>query len=120
MIEDTITLDALKSIGLNLYERKIFVSLLTKGVATAAGCFLVISPFVFLVCLLVYILVLCCWGYSSAGSLTAAAILPGFIWLSTHSAPITGCALIMAILIFIRHRDNIKRLLNGTEHSSLR
>ena len=36
MIEDTITLDALKSIGLNLYERKIFVSLLTKGVATAA------------------------------------------------------------------------------------
>jgi len=36
MIEDTITLDALKSIGLNLYERKIFVSLLTKGIATAA------------------------------------------------------------------------------------
>src|SRR4030065_103202 len=29
-------LDALKSIGLNLYERKIFVALLAKGVATAA------------------------------------------------------------------------------------
>jgi len=50
-----------------------------KGVATAAGCFLVISPFVFLVCVLVYVLVLCCWGHSSAGSLSASAILPGAI-----------------------------------------
>ncbi len=91
-----------------------------KGVATAAGCFLVISPFVFLVCVLVYVLVLCCSGYSSAGSLSAAAILPGAIWLATHSLPITGCAFIMALLIFVRHADNIKRLLEGTEHSSLR
>ena len=36
MIEDTEILDTLKSIGLNLYERKIFVSLLAKGIATAA------------------------------------------------------------------------------------
>lgn len=91
-----------------------------KGVATAAGCILVISPFVFLVCVLVYVLVVCCWGYSSAGSLSAAAILPGAIWLGTHSLPITGCAFIMALLIFVRHADNIKRLLEGTEHSSLR
>ncbi|NVL90756.1 MAG: glycerol-3-phosphate 1-O-acyltransferase PlsY [Desulfobacterales bacterium] len=91
-----------------------------KGVATAAGCFLVISPFVFLVCILVYILVLCCWGYSSAGSLSAAAILPGAIWLATHSAVITGCAFVVALLIFVRHADNIKRLLEGTEHSLFR
>ena len=90
-----------------------------KGVSTAAGCFLVISPFVFLVCVLVYVLVLCCWGHSSAGSLSASAILPGAIWLATHSVPITGCALIMALLIFVRHADNIKRLLKGTEHSPL-
>ena len=91
-----------------------------KGVATAAGCFLVISPFVFLVCVLVYVLVLCRWGYSSAGSLSAATILPAAVWLATHSVPVTGCAFIMAVLIFVRHADNIKRLLEGTEHSSLR
>ena len=91
-----------------------------KGVATAAGCFLVISPFVFLVCVLVYVVVLCCWGYSSAGSLSAATILPGAVWLATHSVPVTGCALVMAVLIFVRHADNIKRLVDGTEHSSLR
>lgn len=36
MVASTVVLDALKSIGLNLYERKIFVALLAKGVATAA------------------------------------------------------------------------------------
>lgn len=36
MVGTTEALDALKSIGLNLYERKIFVSLLAKGLATAA------------------------------------------------------------------------------------
>jgi glycerol-3-phosphate acyltransferase PlsY len=90
-----------------------------KGVATAAGCFLVISPFVVLVCVLAYVVVLCCWGYSSAGSLSAATILPGAVWLATHSVPVTGCALVMAVLIFVRHADNIKRLVEGTEHSSL-
>jgi len=86
-----------------------------KGVATAAGCFLVISPLVFLVCVLVYVLVLCTSGYSSAGSLSAAAVLPGAIWLATHSAPITGCAFVMALLIFARHAENIRRVLDGME-----
>lgn len=36
MIATTEALDALKSIGLNLYERKIFVALLAKGIASAA------------------------------------------------------------------------------------
>ena len=90
-----------------------------KGVATAAGCFLVISPLVFLICALVYVMVLCWWGYSSAGSLSAAVVLPGGVWLATHSVPLTGCALVMAVVIFVRHADNIRRLLEGTEHSSL-
>ena len=36
MIASQEVLDVLKSIGLNLYERKIYVALLAKGVATAA------------------------------------------------------------------------------------
>jgi glycerol-3-phosphate acyltransferase PlsY len=91
-----------------------------KGVATAAGCLLIMSPLAFLICALVYVLVLCSSGYSSAGSLSAAALLPWAIWLATHSAPMTVCFLVMAVLVFIRHADNIKRLLKGTEHSSLR
>jgi glycerol-3-phosphate acyltransferase PlsY len=89
-----------------------------KGVATAAGCFLVISPLTFLVCLLVYVLMLCWWEYSSVGSLSAAVILPFVVWLSTSSIPFTLCALTMSVMIFVRHTDNIKRLLEGTEHTS--
>ena len=88
-----------------------------KGVATAAGCFLIISPIVFLVGVMVYVLVLCWWGYSSTGSLSAAAILPVAVWVATNSVPLTGCALIMAVIIFVRHADNIRRLLKGTENS---
>lgn len=92
-----------------------------KGAATAAGCFLVMSPpLVFVACVLVYVLVLCVSGYSSAGSLSAAAVAPWAAWLATHSIPITVFALAVALLIFVRHSDNIKRLLDGTEHSSLR
>ncbi len=91
-----------------------------KGVATAAGCFLVISPLAFSVCVLVYLLALCSTGYSSVGSLCAAIVLPIAIWLTTHSVLITCCAGIMTLFIFARHTDNIKRLLEGTEHSSLR
>ncbi len=36
MIEDTEILDTLKGIGLNLYERKVFLALLAKGIASAA------------------------------------------------------------------------------------
>jgi len=91
-----------------------------KGVATVAGCFLIISPLVFGICALVYILILCIWGYSSASSLSAAAVLPGAIWLDLHSVPILCSAIIMTLLIYIRHADNIRRLIDGTEHSSLR
>ena len=87
-----------------------------KGVATAAGCFLVISPLTFLVCLLVYVLMLCWWGYSSVGSLSAAVILPPTVWLTTGSVPVAVCALTMAVMIFVRHADNIKRLLEGAEN----
>ncbi|MBW1896086.1 MAG: glycerol-3-phosphate 1-O-acyltransferase PlsY [Deltaproteobacteria bacterium] len=91
-----------------------------KGVATAAGCFMVISPFAFFISSLVYILVLCWTGYSSLGSLSAATILPGAIWLSSHSVPVTVCALTIAVAIYIRHAENIRNLLRGTEHSPLR
>jgi acyl phosphate:glycerol-3-phosphate acyltransferase len=88
-----------------------------KGVATALGCFLVISPVSLLISLLVFIMILCWTGRVSAGSLAAAAALPVAVWESTGSGVLTGCALIVAAGIGIRHRANIRRLLAGTEPS---
>jgi glycerol-3-phosphate acyltransferase PlsY len=86
-----------------------------KGVATCAGCFVVLSPLACLGALLTFIVVLFSSKRVSAGSLAAAAVLPWVAWFSTDSFYITVSAVTMALFIFMRHRDNIKRLVSGTE-----
>lgn len=86
-----------------------------KGVATCAGCFVVLSPLACLSALLTFIVVLFTSRRVSAGSLAAAAVLPGVVWFSTDSLPVTVSAGIMTVFIFVRHRDNIKRMISGTE-----
>lgn len=86
-----------------------------KGVATCAGCFVVLSPPAGLSALLIFIVVLYSSKRVSAGCLSAVAVLPCAAWFSTDSLPITGSAAIMTGFIFIRHTDNIKRLISGTE-----
>jgi len=86
-----------------------------KGVATAAGCFLVISPWAFLAAITVFIIVAYSYRLVSAGSLTASAVLPVAVWFAGHSIYYTSCAVIISIFIFFRHRENINRLLSGTE-----
>ncbi|CAB1058795.1 Acyl-phosphate:glycerol-3-phosphate O-acyltransferase PlsY (EC [Olavius sp. associated proteobacterium Delta 1] len=86
-----------------------------KGVATCAGCFTVLSPLACLSALLTFIVVLFSSKRVSAGSLAAAAVLPWVAWFTTDSPHITVSAAIMAVFIFMRHRDNIKRLVSATE-----
>lgn len=86
-----------------------------KGVATAAGCFAVISPVAMVILILVFILVACWSKRVSLASLAAAAVLPVAVWKATHSQIMTGCAVITSLFIYFRHVDNIKRLLSGTE-----
>jgi glycerol-3-phosphate acyltransferase PlsY len=86
-----------------------------KGVATAAGCFAVVSPAAVLAAGGVFFAVLVIARRVSAGSLSAAAVLPFAVWLSADSAVLPASASIVALFIFMRHRDNLKRLLAGKE-----
>lgn len=86
-----------------------------KGVATAAGCLAVISPVAVLAALAVFLLAAVASKRVSAGSLAGAAALPAAVWWTTHSAAFSGCALVLAVGIFVRHRANIRRLIDGTE-----
>jgi len=86
-----------------------------KGVATAAGCFLVISPMSVLAALIAFLLVLGWSGRVSAGSLSAATVLPAAVWWRLGSPVYCGCAALMAVMIVLRHWENIRRLLNGSE-----
>lgn len=90
-----------------------------KGVATAAGCFLVISVPATMVACLTFILFVCISSRASVGSLAAAAVLPLAVLKATSSSVFTFCAAAIAFCIFIRHKDNINRLLTGKEPPSL-
>jgi len=86
-----------------------------KGVATTAGAFLVMAPVAILVALLVFTLCVCWFNRVSVASLAAAAVLPVAIWEATGSGVFTGSATWVAVAIFIRHKDNLNRLIKGTE-----
>ncbi|MCD6274215.1 MAG: glycerol-3-phosphate 1-O-acyltransferase PlsY, partial [Deltaproteobacteria bacterium] len=86
-----------------------------KGVATAAGCFFVLSPMASFTALLIFILFVCCFNRVSVGSLAATAVLPPAVWKFSGSLIMTEFAVIIGILIYYRHRENIKRLLAGSE-----
>ncbi|AIF81949.1 hypothetical protein I862_06975 [endosymbiont of Acanthamoeba sp. UWC8] len=84
-----------------------------KGVATAVAVLLVSVPYVGLVFVFSWILVFALSRTVSLASLSAAlcSTITAF-WFAT---PYFIMSLVLCILIFYRHKDNIKRLLNGTE-----
>jgi acyl phosphate:glycerol-3-phosphate acyltransferase len=91
-----------------------------KGVATAAGVFLVLCLPAALGALLVFALVVGFWRYVSLASVSAAAAMPllvYFLW-APHFAPpisVTVGSLAAAMLIVYKHDANLQRLVEGTE-----
>jgi glycerol-3-phosphate acyltransferase PlsY len=85
-----------------------------KGVATAFGVLLGVSPTLAILSLLVWLLVFKLKGYVSLASLSASAFA---VVLSLFLLPfkLFLMSLIIGVFIFYKHRDNIKRLLEGTE-----
>ncbi len=86
-----------------------------KGVATAWGCFLVISPLSSLVVVLVFVMVAGVSNRASLASLSGAVVLPMAVWFATHAAVATVCGIAVSTLIVFRHKQNIVRLVQGTE-----
>ena len=91
-----------------------------KGVATAAGIFLVLSPLACLAAVILFVLVVIFWRYVSLGSVSAATAMPlliYFLWAPRHAPPpaVTVGAMAAALLIIYKHRGNLQRLLEGAE-----
>ncbi len=93
-----------------------------KGVGTAAGMIVALYPLAALICLGLFIIVVYFTRYVSLGSLLAAAGLPLILWagekifMKQVPAPMFQFSLVLAVLIFYTHRQNIRRLLAGTEN----
>ncbi|HYL61907.1 MAG TPA: glycerol-3-phosphate 1-O-acyltransferase PlsY [Candidatus Methylomirabilis sp.] len=91
-----------------------------KGVATAAGVFLVLCPLACLGAAILFLLVVIYWRFVSLGSISAAAAMPllmYFFWAPHHAPPhaITFGSLAAALLIVYKHDGNIRRLVRGNE-----
>ena len=91
-----------------------------KGVATAAGAFLVLCPAALLGSVILFLLVVFFWRYVSLASISAAAAMPLLIYLlwAPHHAPplmVTFGALAAAMIIIYKHDANIQRLVQGEE-----
>ena len=87
-----------------------------KGVATAVGAFLVLAPLATLVCAGTFVAVVALTRYVSLGSMIAIVVLPPIAGGIFH-APVAAVAAAAgtAILVILKHRENLKRLAAGTE-----
>jgi len=98
-----------------------------KGVAASLGAMLGVYPYLTwpgLFAMVLWAVVVKLSGYVSLGSVIAATSLPltfvalGFVkgWSLTEHYPLLVLCLLLAALILLRHRDNMSRLLAGTEN----
>ncbi|MCL4123377.1 UNVERIFIED_CONTAM: hypothetical protein GTU68_025290 [Idotea baltica] len=86
-----------------------------KGVATAFGTFLGIYPLAALFALFSFAAVFLISKIVSLASVLAALSVPIFSYFIIGASPINFFLMLISLLVVFRHKDNIKRLLNGTE-----
>ena len=87
-----------------------------KGVATALGIFLVLSPLSVLCILVVFVLVLWKWRYISLASISSAASIPLMVLLFERSFALFLATLVIGGIVIWRHKGNIELLRSGAEN----
>ncbi len=94
-----------------------------KGVATGVGVFLVLTPLAVVLAGLIFAIVVWRTRYVSLGSMLGAVAIPLFVLLRNAFVqpiepfmPIMSASMAGAMLIVFAHRENIRRLKNGTEN----
>ena len=88
-----------------------------KGVATALGVYLVISPIAVLIEFILFAGIVWKWRFISLGSIICATTIPILIaFFRSDSQAYFVLSVIIAALILYRHQANISRLLQGTEN----
>ncbi len=86
-----------------------------KGVATALGVLLALSPWLGLALVVTWVLVALISRYSSLSALVAALLAPFYAWWLLPGWPYLLVVAAIAALLIWRHRGNIQRLLAGQE-----
>ncbi len=92
-----------------------------KAIATSVGFITAIDPFIGILGIVFFILFLRISGYASLASLLSTSLVNVFLWISNSinnniDIRMLLGILIITILIFIKHSNNIKNLIKGTEN----
>jgi acyl phosphate:glycerol-3-phosphate acyltransferase len=88
-----------------------------KGVATALGVYLAVSPLSCLAALSIFVAVVVVWDIISLASMISAASMPILLALMGYPPPLIAATLVTAALIVSKHRDNIGRIRSGQERT---
>ena len=88
-----------------------------KGVTTTYGAFLGIAWIPALATIATWVVVTVLSKKSSIAALTSSVTAPLFAYLLGGSFPVVGFAMIGLVLIYLRHTENIRRILAGTENT---
>ncbi len=92
-----------------------------KGVATALGVFAVLAPWGALAGVAAYGVAYAATRISSVGSLCGTAVCAAFAFaLNGPASPVSWAGVVLALLIVLRHRENIRRLVTGEERRKMR
>jgi len=88
-----------------------------KGVATGLGIFLFLAPAGVLVCLAVFVAAVSLSGFVSLGSLLGSLAVIPVLWFMGEPLWKIVLAVFIVVMIWVKHQQNISRLLQGTEKS---
>jgi glycerol-3-phosphate acyltransferase PlsY len=86
-----------------------------KGVATSIGVMVIYAPLAGLMTVLVWLATVAATRVSSVGALAAFALLPVLVAALGYPGEKLVFSVIISALLVVKHKDNIKRLLQGRE-----
>lgn len=86
-----------------------------KGVATGLGLFLYMLPWGAVAAFSVWAIIVLITRYVSLGSIVAAIVAAATGWYLQYPVPYAVFGTLAGFFVIIRHKDNIKRLIEGTE-----
>jgi glycerol-3-phosphate acyltransferase PlsY len=86
-----------------------------KGVAASAGVFAVLAPLATAIAVVVFVGTIAATRFISAGSIAGALTLPVAAAVGNAPNPVQAGTLLAAAMVIVRHRDNVSRLIAGTE-----
>ena len=86
-----------------------------KGVAASVGVFAVLAPLATAIAVLVFVGTIAATRFISAGSIAGALALPVAAAVGNVSNSVEAGTLVAAAIVIVRHRDNVSRLMAGTE-----